>query len=473
MPPNASGGGSLMRAARYACAGLLCTMLAWLTVSPTFAATPGSFGLAVALRPVSGRAASYFKLRARAGHVETVGRIVLVNDSTQRMRVVLDEVDAQTISTLGSTYLLPGTPTHGSTRWLRLSHRHITLDPGGQASVTVAVNVSRAAKPGDYLSGISIAIRGRNFSSTPTRGISVVSDERYAIGVELLLPGPRHPLLRFTGARVEREPAGLSFLLDARNPGNSILQGTHGWARITRAGRGIAHIAIGPGTFVTGTAISIRVAAPGQTPTPGTTYQVAALLRYHGGTARLNTTVTFGRAAAVEQYHYGGPALPKPVPWWRSWQTLLIAGSGLLCCAGLALALLGRARRRRSHTPAAALAALERALTAARDHGEPLSIIVLTLGGSGSLRQLATAVGPRLRHADTLHELEPDRLLVIARATSQRTAGAISDDLREFLATHPTGDPGAIKIATATTDQPITATKLLERLAVVPIATPA
>jgi hypothetical protein len=464
-----------MRTARYARVGLSCATLAWLTASPTAsAAVPaGQFGLVVALRPASGGAASYFKLHARAGQHLTVGRIVLVNDSAQRMRVVLDEVDAQTISTLGSTYLLPGTPMRGSTRWLRLSRRHVTLDPGSQASVTVAAKVSPIAKAGDYLSGVSIEVPSRKFASTPTRGVSILSSERYAIGVELVLPGPRHPLVRFTGARVERQPAGLRFLLLARNSGNSILQDTHGWARITRADRLIAHVSIGPGTFVTGTAIAFPVAAAGQTPTPGTTYQIAALVRYHGGIARLNTTVTFARSAAVEQHRYGGPPVPRPVPWWRSWQALLIAGGAILSAAGLALVLLLVARRRRSRTPAAALIQLDRALIAAHQNSEQLSIIVLTLTTGGSLRQLASAVGPRMRRADNVYELAGDRLLIISPATSERAASALSSDLGEVLATHPGHDPSSIEITTATTDQPISATELLGQLAPPAVPSPA
>jgi hypothetical protein len=472
VPPNAAGVGTLMRTVRRVRVGLLCAVAVSFACVPAVASGRNSLGLLVSLRSGSGRPVSYFRLHARAGERLNAGRIVLANDSARPLRVVLDRVDAQTINTLGSTYRLAGAQTHGSTRWLRLSMHDVTLDPGGQASVAVAVNVSRAAKPEDYLSGVSIEVPAR-FSSTRTRGTSVLSSERIAIGVEILLPGRRHPLLQFTGARVERQPAGLTFLLDARNPGNSILQATHGWARVTRAGRLVAHAAIGPGTFVTGTAIAFPVAAPGQTPTPGTTYQVAALLRYHGGTARLNTTVTFGRAAAVVQQHYGGPAVPQPVPWWRSWQALVLAGSVLLCCVGLALVFVVFRRRRRSRTPAAAIAALDRALASAAARGEPLSIIALTLAQAATAREIAPAIRPRLRRADHVHELAPNQLLIISPATNQRSATALCSDLRDRLGAYPHSDRLAVSIATATTDQPISATQLLDQLAEPALLTPA
>jgi hypothetical protein len=126
-----------------------------------------SFGLVVSLYPASGAPANYFKLRARAGQKIDVGQVVLLNRTARRMRVMLDPVDAQTTSTLGSAYLLPGARGHGSTQWIRLSRRRVTLGPGRAVAVTVAVTVSPSATPGDYLSGISIEAPQRRLESTP------------------------------------------------------------------------------------------------------------------------------------------------------------------------------------------------------------------------------------------------------------------------------------------------------------------
>jgi hypothetical protein len=311
----------------------------------------GSLGLVVSLRPVSGPPISYFKLSAPPGRRIDAGQIVLINRSAKAMRVVLDPVDAQTTNTLGSAYLLPGATVHGSTRWTRLSRRRVTLGPHAQATVTVDVAVSRAAKPGDYLSAVSIEIPQRQFSATPAHRVAIVSTERYAIGLEVTLPGPRHPLLRFTGARVAREPAGLSFLLLAHNPGNVILQGVHGWARITRGSRLVARAPIGPGTFVTNTAIAFPVRALRETPGQGAVYHVTALMRYRGGVARLEENVTFGHRAALAQQLYGGPAAParsSSASWWH-WLLLGLVALGLYTAGLVVFLTRRRAARAESH----------------------------------------------------------------------------------------------------------------------------
>jgi hypothetical protein len=334
------------RRARLLLALLGCA-IACLACAPSAGAL-SSLGLVVSLRPVSGLPISYFKLSARAGRQVEAGQIMLVNHTSRSMRVVLDPVDAQTTSTLGSAYLLPGATAHGSTRWTRLSRRRVVLGPHTQATVAVAVAVSRSARPGDYLSGISIEVPQRQLSSTPARHVAIVSTERYAIGLEVSLPGPRHPLLRFTGARVAREPAGLSFLLQARNPGNVILQGVRGWARITRGSRLVARAPIGPGTFVTDTAIAFPVRALRETPGQGAVYHVAALMRYRGGVAHLSENVTFGHRAALAQQLYGGPAAARAAaPWWR-WLLLGLVALGAYT-AGLVLLTRRRAARAAAH----------------------------------------------------------------------------------------------------------------------------
>jgi hypothetical protein len=154
-------------------------------------------------------------------------------------------------------------------------------------------------------------------------------------------------LIQFTGARVERQPAGLVFALMARNSGNVILQGVHGQVRVTRDGRTVVSQAIEAGTFVAGTSIAYPVHAFRETPPQGTHYRISAWLRYPGGIARLNTTVVFGHRAAVAQQQYGGPpASTGETAWWK------IAGviAVILYALGTT-ALLLRRRHRRSHNP--------------------------------------------------------------------------------------------------------------------------
>lgn len=461
-----------MGIARRARLCLLAALVACLIACTLAAQAQGSFGLVVSLRPASGLPANYFKLRAREGQTVNAGQIVLTNRTAKRMRVVLDPVDAQTTSTLGSAYLLPGARRHASTRWIRLARQMVTLGAGRQVAVAVTVTVSRSAKPGDYLSGISIEAPQRQFKTTPARRISIVSTERYAIGVEVSLPGRRHPLIRFTGARAAREPAGLSFLLLAHNPGNAILQGVHGWARITRGARLVARVTIGPGTFVTNTAIAFPVRASRETPSQGATYNITAVMRYRGGAAWLRTNVTFDHRAALAQQRYGGPGPPRPAPWWR-WP--LIAAVVLAALAGALLLLLLLARRRRPRTISATLELLERTLLAARARGEPVSITRLaSTSGAVTSREIAAAIRPRLRRADRACDLGDGGLLIISSGMGWRAADALYADLDEFLACQPRPGHKTITItnATATAEQSIGAAELLNqtnpRLAAMP-----
>lgn len=443
---------------------LLVSALAGVVACMSAAQAHGSFGLVISLNPSSGLPANYFKLRVRAGQDVTAGQIVLTNRTARRMRIVLDPVDAQTTSTLGSAYLLPGTRVHGSTRWIRLARRSVTLGPGREAAVTVDVSVSRSAKPGDYLAGISIEVpQQRSTSSRPARRVSIASTERFAIGLEASLPGARHPLILFTGARAAREPAGLSFLLLAHNPGNVILQGVHGWARITSSPGDhrpvIARARIGPGTFVTNTAIAFPVSAPHQTPSQGAVYNIIAVMRYRGGVAWLRTSVSFGHRAALAQQHYGGPAAPRPARWWL-WP--LIVAIAFAVCIG---ALLLLARRRRPLNKSSTLELLERALRAAREHGEPVSITLLVPASQTlTTRKIAAAIRPRLRRADRAGDLGPDGLLIVSGDMGARAAEALRADLHEFLARQPRLSDEAITITSATAEQPTNATELLAHI---------
>lgn len=299
-------------------------------------------GLVVMPVPASGPALSYFKLSVRQGHTVRAGMIGLRNPSAKPLRVVLDPVEGQTINTLGSTYAPPGSRGSGPARWLQIGRSSVTLAPGQTTAVPVSVAVPSAAQPGDYLAGVSVEALHQQAQSVKRHGVSIASVERYAIGVETSLPGARHPAIQFTGAALQRQPAGLTFLLQARNSGNVILQGAHGAVRVTRAGRTVLSQTLGPGTFVTGSQIAYPVPAFGQTPPQGTRYRIVADLRYPGGVARLDTTVVFGHHQAVIQQQYGGPRAPGGGTAW--WKIALIVLAILYGIATTVLLLRRRAR---------------------------------------------------------------------------------------------------------------------------------
>jgi hypothetical protein len=309
-------------------------------------------GLMVVPRPTAQPGLSYFKLQANPGSDSQPGTIELRNPTAKRLRVVLAPVDGETLGTLGSSYAPPGSRAHGSTLWLRVARRPVTLMPGARAVVALAVHVPSSVKPGDYLSGVSVEALDQRARTVSKKGLSIASVSRYAIGVEVSVPGRRRPLIQFTGAEIQRQPAGLTFVLRARNPGNTILQGVHGFVRITRGRHVVVSRPIGAGTFVTNTAIGYPVPAFQQTPTQGTRYRIVAWMRYAGGIARLDTYVSFGhrQAAIARQYahapaHAGGGG----TPWWE------IAGAVAVILYALCTTILLLWRRRREREPTEAL----------------------------------------------------------------------------------------------------------------------
>jgi hypothetical protein len=303
----------------------------------------GARGLVVIPHPASSNGLSYFKLTAPPGTAARAGTIELRNSSSSALRVALAPVNGLTLDTLGSTYATAGSRTQGSTRWLRVGARRVTLPAGRGAVIPVSVAVPATAGPGDYLAGISIEALGQR-QGTARHGVSIASVDRYAIGVETTLPGPRHPALRFTGAALEREPAGLAFLLDARNAGNVILQGVHGAVRVTRGGHTVLSRPIEPGTFVTDTKIAYPVPAFGEHPPEGTRYGVSAWLRYAGGVARLNATLTFGHRQAIAQQRYSGTPAAGGGTGTAWWKIALLAGAILYGLMTTVLLLRRRAR---------------------------------------------------------------------------------------------------------------------------------
>jgi hypothetical protein len=409
-------------------AALMCATLAVSVLVP--AASAASSGVVVTPHPAQQPALSYFKLSLRPGGASRAGVIELHNPSRQRMRVALAAVDGETLSTLGSGYAPAGTHAHGSTLWLRVWRQHVTLPAGARALVPVSVVVPRAAGPGDYLAGVSIEALNQHASSSAGKGLAIASVDRYAIGVEVSVPGPRRPLIQFTGATLERQPAGLMFLLQASNRGNVILQNVSGAAVITKGRRTIASVPLGPGTFVSATSIAYPILAEHQLPTQGTVYRVRAHLRYRGGVARLDTLVRFGHAAAVSQHLYGGPTAPSASPHRRGWLIVLAGAAAVAAAAAAASSLLIR-RRAGARSPLRVLAA---AAEASRLSGGSLSLIVLSLpAGAEAARRLAPALRARMRRADRLCRLSDGRLLVVAPDTDAATAEALAVDLRRQL----------------------------------------
>jgi hypothetical protein len=434
---------------RRACALLALAVTAALLCSANPALSAAQSGLVVVPRSSSQDGLSYFKLQVGPGLAARAGEIELRNMGPTRLRAALAPVNGETLSTLGSGYSSLHSQTQRSTRWLRIGSSLAVLAPGASTTVPVSVLAPADARPGDYLSGVSVeALDQGTAAGRPRAGISIASVDRYVIGVEVQIDGPRHPLIRFTGAAVQRQPASLTFLLLASNPGNVILQNTRGRAWITQGQRTVASVALGPGTFVTGTSIAYPIPTPGEHPRQGAVYRVRAYLRYAGGTAWLDTPVRFGRAAALAQQAYGGPrASPSvrgPASGLSAWLAALLGAAGCLGALFFVLLLLLRRRRAGAGSP---LRVLEGALRASRRSGEPLSVItVAILDGPVAAHRLAPVVRARLRRSDRMCRLDGWRLLVVAPDTAPDTAQALADDLRRHLA-HALDGQGALAVS--------------------------
>ena len=331
-----------------------------------------------------------------------------------------------TASTLGSAYGTAAAESVGQAAWIRVSTRRLVLAPRQNVSVPVAVSTPPDVPPGDYLSGISVQAQDSGHVSHPRGNVAIASVQRYAVGLLVDVPGPRHPLIRLTGAKVTREPAGLTFYLHASNAGNAILQNVRGRLLITRGKRTVARVKIGPGTFVTGTSIDYPLLVPREQPREGATYRVRATMRYHGGVAHFDNLVKFGHKAAQAQQDFGGPAVTDgraKAPVW-----LTVAG-GIGAAVGL-IGLILFLRRKRTPGPREARRALATATARAAAAHQPLSLVrIVDSSGATSARKLAGATRPRLRVTDRLYRLGKSELLVLMPVTHIDAARLVCSDL--------------------------------------------
>jgi len=419
--------------------------------------------VAVALHQRSGQPLSYFRLGAHPGRSARVGTLELRNLKVRTITVLLDPLGAVTASTLGSAYQLRGIAIRAPAAWTELPVRRVVLGPRRSATVPISVAPPSSAAPGDYLSGIGVQVLMPVTSKLGHGNVGISSVERYAIGLELRLPGPRNPLIRFSGAQVVRDPSGLSFSLFARNLGNVILQNVSGSALITSGQKVVARASIGPGTFVTGTSIAYPIPAPGEHPAEGTVYRVRAVMRYAGGVARLDVRVRFGHRQALRQaaFDRGAPAVPRSgrfpvVPVMLG----LLAGLGTLGTLGWRLT-----PRRRGGMLRSPERTLEALLAGARASGEPLSMIVVSSElPSGSRVDLAALLRPRLRVSDRLSRIDEHRYVVFAPDTDSDTAAAIAADLRRRIERSDDAPAGHFEVHVETADSDANAEALLERI---------
>jgi hypothetical protein len=412
---------------------LAVTVVAW-PAAPALAASPS---ITVEVHQSSGVPSSYFQLPGNPGSNERAGSIEVLNRTGRPVAVSLDPVDGITTNTLGSAYASRGQPINGSARWLRLGSTSLTVPAHGARAVAVALEVPSSAKPGDYLSGVAVQPLGQVHQTRPSHGLQIAEVYRYAVGVELTLPGPRIPRVRFTGANVERTPASVAFSLLAKNDGNVILKNVYGRVEVTQGTRLVVSARIPAGTFVSHTAIQIPVLAPHEHPAEGTVYRIRAKLIYKGGVASLDTVanldtlVRFGRHAADVQSQYLPRSKNAGGTFWA------VLGAGLAVALLLLLALGVRYRRRRPLlTRAATLALLERMVAVVDAGGQAQSVIHIAVKNTNRAprRRLIKLLRQQLRATDAIGDLGGDGLMIILPDTGGAFAGSLAGELAGLLA---------------------------------------
>jgi hypothetical protein len=303
----------------------------------------------LAVQPVQSSAHStipvtYFDVRVSKGERVRLGHIRVTNRGAQAVTVVVDPVGASTAANLGFAYDVAGGRDRRPARWIETSAHRLSIAPRRSALIPVTVTVPRHVAPGDHLAGVSIEATGQRQTPASDDQVAVSSAQRYVVGVEMRVPGPRHPHIDLVSAKVDRKPAGVTFLTKAANDGNAILTGVTGNIQVFRAGRRVARTKLGPGTFVTGTRVQVPLLAQAEHPEAGTRYRVRATMHYPGGDATLDDVVVFGRADAERQDEFtqATPA-PAPAPENHHWLLVLAA----LALLGIVVALVVRRRRRK------------------------------------------------------------------------------------------------------------------------------
>ncbi len=407
------------------------------------------------------KTASFFELEGEPGQTVRAGRLTVDNPRDKQVRVALDSVDAQTAKNLGFAYDVRGLKIHGPSRWTKLDERKLTIAPKKSATVDFTVEIPASAKPGDYLSGISVQALDQEAKQNSDSKVGVSSVQRYVIGVLVATPGPRNPLIKFTGASVERFPAGVTFVLKARNAGNVILRKVHGSAEVFQGKKKILSAKIPKGTFVTGTSIEYPLLAKQQQPKEGTVFRVKAVLRYKGGVARLDESVRFGKKQAKLQEEFAAPEdKGGGIPGW-AWGLFGLLAALII---GAAIYLIRRHRSRRILDRAAGLALLKHELDNIGESGQPVSItVLLRVPTEKDIRQkLLDTLTTRLHSSNTLCELDDRKLLVISPDTGGEAAAGLAAEIGRTLARVEGLGEEAPKVGSATAEQKTDAEKLIE-----------
>jgi hypothetical protein len=242
------------------------------------------------------------------------GTLRLQNPGDAPVTVDLAAVDAEPAQAGGSAFAASDAAPAAAATWLRLDESRITIEPGEEVSVGVAVQPPAETHPGQHLAGIAafvpIPAMPAPIGSADEVAATVMVQTRHVIGVEIDVPGEWSPSLAIAGARWLEQPSGSALGIAIRNDGDTFL-----WPRgsVTLHDAEATPILSEPidlGTVITGTAITYPIAWPG-VPRAGD-YRVEVELRYaQDKVARYSGSLTVPDDAPVT---HAVPREPAPAP---------------------------------------------------------------------------------------------------------------------------------------------------------------
>lgn len=296
----------------------------------------------------------YFVFKLTPGD-EASGSVQITNPGTEPVTVELAEVDAETAQRGGSAYADSAATPIAIATWLRLNQSQVTIEPGDEASVAFTIQPPGDTAPGQYLAGI-VAYVAASPDGTPLAGeagqagASIIMQTRYAIAVQVDVPGEWTPELSITGASAMEQPSGTQLGITMTNTGDTFIKPK---GKVTLSNSEATPILTQPiemGTFLTNTDLTYPVAWPGVP--AGGEYGVEVELNYADDqVARYSGVFTVSDDAPVAAPAPGDATQPATAPasvsatsFIQPWMIIAI-GALLLTMVILLAAMLFRGRR--------------------------------------------------------------------------------------------------------------------------------
>jgi hypothetical protein len=239
---------------------------------------------------------SYFVFRS-AARGQARGTVRVTSTAHTPRTILLRPVDVTTAATGGLAY--GERPPRGVGRWIELSRRRVVVPAGGSVDVPFRVHVPARPGTGQRFAGIvgidRAQLAAASSAPRPRRGrpLALRFLPRFAVAVEVRLPGAPVRRLEVRGLDVKVTPSGAYLQIRLANTGNQLITASSGNVTLTQAGQDLMTDAVDVSQFVPGTEIAYLVRFPGRPARD--TYDVSGSLRpERAPPVGLDGQVTFG-----------------------------------------------------------------------------------------------------------------------------------------------------------------------------------